>query len=57
MLQELRGQADTIITTSNLNVHQLKEELVRLYSEGEAGKITVTVFPLAINSGFHLIRI
>ncbi len=54
MLQELRGQADTIITTSNLNVHQLKEELVRLYSEGEAGKITVTVFSFGFKFGLPL---
>ncbi len=54
MLQELRGQADTIITTSNLNVHQLKEELVRLYSEGEAGKITVTVFSFGYKFGLPL---
>lgn len=54
MLQELRGQADTIIDTSNLNVHQLKEELVRLYSEGEEGLITVTVFSFGFKFGLPL---
>lgn len=54
MLEELRGQADTIIDTSNLNVHQLKEELVRLYSEGEEGLITVTVFSFGFKFGLPL---
>jgi UPF0042 nucleotide-binding protein len=54
MLEELRGQADTIIDTTNLNVHQLKEELVRLYSEGEEGLITVTVFSFGFKFGLPL---
>ncbi|MGI6514620.1 MAG: RNase adapter RapZ [Syntrophomonadales bacterium] len=54
MLEELRGQADTIIDTSSLNVHQLKEELVRLYSEGEAGLITITVFSFGFKFGLPL---
>jgi len=54
MLQELRGQADTIIDTSNLNVHQLKEELVRLYSHGEEGRITITVFSFGFKFGLPL---
>jgi len=54
MLEELRGQAGTIIDTSSLNVHQLKEELVRLYSEGEEGLITVTVFSFGFKFGLPL---
>ncbi len=54
MLEELRGQADTIIDTSNLNVHQLKEELVRLYSESGEELITITVFSFGFKFGLPL---
>ena len=54
MLEELRGQADTIIDTTNLNVHQLKEEMVRLYSEGEEGLITMTVLSFGFKFGLPL---
>ena len=36
-LQELRGQADLVIDTTDLNVHQLKDRVLRAFSLGEPG--------------------
>lgn len=54
MLEELRGHATTIIDTTSLNVHQLKEELVRLYSQGDEGPLTVTVVSFGYKFGLPL---
>ncbi|MGE5398295.1 MAG: RNase adapter RapZ [Chitinophagales bacterium] len=52
MLEELRGQADTIIDTSNMNVHQLKAELVRLYGQQDLdGQLTVTAVSFGYKFG------
>ncbi|NLV16253.1 MAG: RNase adapter RapZ [Syntrophomonadaceae bacterium] len=54
MLGELRSQADLIIDTSNLNVHQLKEELVRIYSQEQEGFMTITVVSFGFKFGLPL---
>jgi UPF0042 nucleotide-binding protein len=38
MLSELRSEADVIIDTSNLNIHQLRERLTSQFSEDETGR-------------------
>ncbi|MGE5417542.1 MAG: RNase adapter RapZ [Acidobacteriota bacterium] len=55
MLEELRGQANTIIDTSNLNVHQLKDELLRLYGQqDDQGLITVTTVSFGYKFGLPM---
>lgn len=54
MLQELRGQAHTVIDTSDINVHQLKEQLVRLYGQASEGPITVTVLSFGYKFGLPM---
>ncbi|NLB18600.1 MAG: RNase adapter RapZ [Syntrophomonadaceae bacterium] len=54
MLSELRSQADLIIDTSNLNVHQLKEELMRIYSQEQEGFMTITVVSFGFKFGLPL---
>jgi len=36
LLEELKGQADVILDTSNLNVHELRDRLRELFAEGDA---------------------
>lgn len=51
MLEELRGKANIIIDTSELNIHQLKEELTRLYGQSEDAALTVTVMSFGYKYG------
>lgn len=54
ILGELRGRADIIIDTTNLNVHQLKEQLVRIYAHGQEGTITISVTSFGFKYGLPL---
>jgi UPF0042 nucleotide-binding protein len=36
LLEELKGQADVVLDTSSLNVHQLRDRLRELFAEGDA---------------------
>ena len=47
LLEPVKGEADLVIDTSNLTVHQLKTQLVELFTSGEQGdtmKVSVVSF-------------
>lgn len=45
LLEQLRGQADVIVNTSNLNVHELRERLTQLFAGDSPGlQVSVTSF-------------
>ncbi len=47
LLEPVKGSADLVIDTSNLNVHQLKSQIVELFSSGEDSsgmQVSVTSF-------------
>ena len=43
MLEELKGQADLVIDTSGLNVHELRERVREVFSEGEESAVSLQV--------------
>lgn len=51
MLEDLRGRASLIIDTSNLTVHQLKEELLKLYGPSKTGLFNVTAVSFGYKFG------
>ncbi|MGB2757252.1 MAG: RNase adapter RapZ [Acidimicrobiia bacterium] len=53
LLEDLRGVADVIIDTSELNVHQLRDRLIEAFSGG-AGKLQVSVTSFGYKHGLPL---
>ncbi len=51
LLVSLRHRADTLIDTSDLNVHQLREEIERLFAPGGKRSLTVTVHSFSYKRG------
>jgi UPF0042 nucleotide-binding protein len=51
MVRDLRGEADVLIDTSNLNVHQLADRVVRAFSEGESPQMRATVVSFGFKYG------
>jgi UPF0042 nucleotide-binding protein len=53
LLEELKGQADLVVDTTNLNVHELRERLRVLFGEGEpeAGELQASVVSFGYKHG------
>jgi UPF0042 nucleotide-binding protein len=54
MVRDLRGEADVLIDTSNLNVHQLADKVVTAFAEGEAPAMRATVVSFGFKYGIPL---
>ncbi|MGH9154787.1 MAG: RNase adapter RapZ [Acidimicrobiales bacterium] len=52
-LEPLKAEADVVVDTSDLNVHQLRERLVELF-EGEAGGLQTSVVSFGYKHGLPL---
>ncbi|MCJ7438369.1 MAG: RNase adapter RapZ [Acidimicrobiia bacterium] len=53
LLEELKGQADLVVDTTNLNVHELRDRLRVLFGEGEpeAGELQANVVSFGYKHG------
>jgi len=53
LLEELKGQADLVVDTTNLNVHELRDRLRELFGEGEpdAGELQASVVSFGYKHG------
>jgi UPF0042 nucleotide-binding protein len=51
LLHELRGDADVLIDTTGLNVHQLKEKVERIFGGAEIKHLRVTVLSFGFKYG------
>jgi len=51
LLQPIRARADTLIDTSELNVHQLKGELQQWFSGAESGELALSVQSFSYKRG------
>ena len=51
VLAQLRGDADLVIDTSNLNVHELKERVARAFGTPESIRLKVTVVSFGFKYG------
>lgn len=51
MLRELRGQADLIIDTTGLNVHQLQEKVERIFAHEDQTQLRATVLSFGYKYG------
>ncbi|MEJ7706021.1 MAG: RNase adapter RapZ [Nocardioidaceae bacterium] len=51
MVQDLRGEADVIIDTSNLNVHQLASRVATAFADGETPTVRATVVSFGFKYG------
>lgn len=50
-LQELLAQADVVIDTSNLNVHQLEKRTAEIFSQGQSQSVRVNVLSFGYKYG------
>ena len=50
-LEELRSQADVVIDTSNLNVHQLEKRTAEMFAEGMAQALRINVLSFGYKYG------
>lgn len=50
-LRELRDQADLIVDTTGLNVHQLQDKISRLFSASDHGKLHATILSFGYKYG------
>lgn len=50
-LEELRSQADVVIDTSNLNVHQLEKRTAEIFAEGMAQALRINVLSFGYKYG------
>ncbi|MDD2496956.1 MAG: RNase adapter RapZ [Desulfitobacteriaceae bacterium] len=53
-LQELRGMADKVIDTSDLSNHQLREQIVNLFSHNKRAGLSITVMSFGYKYGIPL---
>ena len=51
LLNDLRGEADVLIDTSGLNVHELKEKVERIFGGAEVKQLRVTVLSFGFKYG------
>ena len=51
LLNAIRDRADTLIETSDLNVHQLRDEIERFFAPEDGRKLTVTVQSFSYKRG------
>ena len=51
MVRDLRGEADVLIDTSMLNVHQLADKVSRAFSEGEDPRMRATIVSFGFKYG------
>ena len=51
LLDAIRDRADTLIETSDLNVHQLRDEIERFFAPEDGRKLTVTVQSFSYKRG------
>jgi RNase adapter protein RapZ len=56
MLQEIRGQADRVIDTGEMNLRQLKEEITKLFFKWEDGTPPITITILSFGYKFGIPR-
>ncbi|HEV3449904.1 MAG TPA: RNase adapter RapZ [Acidimicrobiia bacterium] len=55
LLEELKGEADVVVDTSNLNVHELRERLHELFrDESAAGSLQTTIVSFGYKHGVPL---
>ena len=51
LLKDLRGEADVLIDTTGLNVHELKEKVERIFGGAEVKQLRVTVLSFGFKYG------
>jgi UPF0042 nucleotide-binding protein len=51
LLEDLRGEADVLIDTTGLNVHELKEKVERIFGGAEVKQLRVTVLSFGFKYG------
>ncbi len=51
MVRDLRGEADVLVDTSNLNVHELADRVATAFSEGEQPRMRATVVSFGFKYG------
>ena len=51
LLAPIRERADTLIDTSDMNVHELREEIENWYSPGKSGRLAVSVHSFSYKRG------
>ena len=51
LLKDLRGEADVLIDTTGLNVHELKEKVERIFGGAEVKRLRVTVLSFGFKYG------
>jgi UPF0042 nucleotide-binding protein len=54
MLSELRGNADTVVDTSRLNVHELSSKIITLFADADAPSIRVLMMSFGFKYGLPL---
>ncbi len=54
LLEHLKGDADVIVDTSNLNVHELRDRLHELFGDEQAGALQVNVVSFGYKHGLPL---
>lgn len=54
LLEEIRGRADYIIDTSSLKPSQLKEEIIRVYSQYESSELDVSILSFGFKHGIPI---
>ncbi|MFT4186757.1 MAG: RNase adapter RapZ [Micrococcaceae bacterium] len=53
-LASMRSLADTVLDTSNLNVHEFSQEVVKIYTGNTASKLRVTVMSFGFKHGIPM---
>ena len=54
LLSELRGNADTVVDTSRLNVHELSSKIIALFGDAEAPAIRILLMSFGFKYGLPL---
>lgn len=54
LLEELKGQADVVIDTTDLNVHELRDRIARLFADDESANLAVSIVSFGYKHGLPL---
>lgn len=54
LLEVLKGEADLVIDTTELNVHDLRERIARLFADDESAKLVVSIVSFGYKHGLPL---
>ncbi|MBM3675217.1 MAG: RNase adapter RapZ [Actinobacteria bacterium] len=54
LLEELKGQADMVIDTTDLNVHELRDRIARLFADDESANLAVSIVSFGYKHGLPL---